>query len=64
MPTMHTLAELIHRLMEGKEYLDQKDQKDGTDSDGNLPDALEMFTYPISKLYEFLDEEDFKTAYA
>ena len=60
MPTMHTLAELIHRLMEGKESLDQRY---GTDSDA-FEKELEMFTYPISKLYEFLDEEDFKTAHA
>ena len=61
MPTMHTLAELIHRLMEGKEYLDQKD---GTDSNAFDNEALEMFLYPLSKLYQFLDEEDFKTAHA
>ena len=47
--------------MEGKEFLDQKD---GTDSDAFDNEALEMFKYPISKLYLFLDEEDFKTAHA
>jgi hypothetical protein len=47
--------------MEGKEFLDQKD---GTDSNTFDNEALEMFTLPISKLYEFLDEDDFKTAHA
>ena len=61
MPHMHTLAELIHRLMEGKEFLDNRD---GTDRDTFQNKALESFTLPISKLYEFLDEENFKTAHA
>jgi len=61
MPKMHNLAELIHRLMEGKEFLDERD---GTDRDPFDNEALEMFTLPISQLYEFLDEEDFKTARA
>ena len=61
MPTMHTLAELIHRLMEGKEFLDQRD---GSDSDTFDNEALEMFQHPISKLYQFLDQDDFRTAHA
>ena len=58
---MHTLAELIHRLMEGKEFLDRRD---GTDRDTFENEALELFNLPIFKLYEFLDKEHFKTAHA